>query len=1188
MKFKSKKVLSAAVMGALMALSCSFLSFADDDTTTTRTFSGTYNGVNLTVFATFRDYEYYSGLAISDTGRIGTGIFNGDNDTFTTQGSVPVVWSNYYLSSSPTSLSANVDASNIGKYLKASDGTSAASSNAITDNENAWGDAIGTGRIELGNKQLVTGGTVYDYLTPPSTDEEGEEQEYTYISADKTTGQNLAALDEQVGFNETNIENLSNGNGFTNQGKQTIKSIASGAVKVKAGDRVTVAEDTDDSGAFVYTISAKTDGKVVAGDTGLVSGDAVHSAIVDALSDANLSIDSSTSNKVNIDASNIGENLKDSNGSAAGADAVTANEEAWGKAIGTGSVVSGDTKLVTGGSVYSYLALPSVDENGESATYSYISPTYTIGKDLAVLDTQVAQNANDISGLSNGNGFTSEGNKYIQNLARDSISFTAGPRVTVTPQQDKDGKVTYTISANNDGVVVSGNTNLVSGDTVYKSISAEEQARKDADAAIKKEFNDYIQNVSTGTDVSLALKANADASNIGNNYKNADGSAASTSAVEENKDAWGKALGGGTVSSTSEQLVTGKTVYNELRPADGTYVKKNQTIAQNLSTIDQQVAKNTSDISSIKNLSNISDEGKDVIKEIAKDTVKVKAGDHVSVTAVEDKTTGSKTYTVSAVADGKVAENDTGLVNGGAVYDALHKDTVELGKDASAFGMNSSAIGNGASASGSDSIAIGTDSFASAKGSIAMGDGSSAKGTGSIALGDNSSAKGKNSVALGSNTVATEDNTVAVGNRRITQVADAEENSDAVNYGQMKKAIEEGTSIKNLSDENKQDLKTIVRDTVKVADGDNTTVFSETDKDGNITYKVHAVADGKIEEGNKEAVSGDAVKTVLDTKANADASNVSGYEKKWAEKLGVGEVKEGNTYLVTGDSVYKGVTQIINDTSLVKSSGDTLTIGASDSSTKIDVHNADGKRRMITGVVTDASDPTSAANVSYVDKTSEGLMRGMESMRHELKSEIYDSTAKAGAIAALHPQTYDPGDKLEFAAGFGHYHGSNATALGAFYHLNEDIMFNVGATVGAGSPLVTGGLSIKVGAGNSIYKSRDRMASEIVSLKSENNDLRSQVKSLEKQMAEVRIMLGSLRNSAAGVSAPANTFNGDKELTRYEYAQQLYNALQRGRKVDYAEVQEYGPELRKIQVENAERKLSALKKKAANSKNVKK
>ena len=81
-------------------------------------------------------------------------------------------------------------------------------------------------------------------------------------------------------------------------------------------------------------------------------------------------------------------------------------------------------------------------------------------------------------------------------------------------------------------------------------------------------LDQVIQTQSGTTKEQLDKKANADASNVGKNATAADGSAADNSA------AWGNALGTGAVESGDGKLVTGGTVYSEVRPqADGNYVK---------------------------------------------------------------------------------------------------------------------------------------------------------------------------------------------------------------------------------------------------------------------------------------------------------------------------------------------------------------------------------------------------------------------------------------------------------------------------------------------------------------------------------------------------------------------------------------------------------------------------------------
>lgn len=178
---------------------------------------------------------------------------------------------------------ANIDASNIGKNLKSkADGKTAADSKDITTNENAWGTAIGTGSIANSNTngsgQLVTGTTVYNYVAPKAVDGKA----LRYISEDKSTGINLGILDDKVSTNATDITGLKSLSNITDNGKTVIKKAAVGAVKVIAGDRITVTPDSKnltDADTVTYTISAKNDGKVESENTNLVSGGTVYKAL---------------------------------------------------------------------------------------------------------------------------------------------------------------------------------------------------------------------------------------------------------------------------------------------------------------------------------------------------------------------------------------------------------------------------------------------------------------------------------------------------------------------------------------------------------------------------------------------------------------------------------------------------------------------------------------------------------------------------------------------------------------------------------------------------------------------------------------------------------------------------------------------------------------------------------------------
>ena len=127
------------------------------------------------------------------------------------------------------------------------------------------------------------------------------------------------------------------------------------------------------------------------------------------------------------------------------------------------------------------------------------------------------------------------------------------------------------------GKAEAGNTGLINGDTLYNTVN---------------EINENITNVTEGINTELDGKANADASN-----------------VADHTAEWGEAIGTGAVEDGNGELVTGDTVYEAVKDkADKDYV-------------DEQLSGKAD-----ADLGNLTDEGKDVIKDIAKDTIKVEDG----------------------------------------------------------------------------------------------------------------------------------------------------------------------------------------------------------------------------------------------------------------------------------------------------------------------------------------------------------------------------------------------------------------------------------------------------------------------------------------------------------------------------------------------------------------------------------
>ena len=206
-------------------------------------------------------------------------------------------------------------------------------------------------------------------------------------------------------------------------------------------------------------------------------------------------------------------------------------------------------------------------------------------------------------------------------------------------------------------------------------------------------------------------------------------------------------------------------------------------------------------------LDNITEDGKTVIKDLAKGAVNVVGDGPVSV--AKSDVSGVDTYTVSVKTDGKVEDSNTGIVTGGTVYDYLHGDTIALGKGSEATGTQSIAIGFGNKVSGNNSGAIGDPNTVEGDNSWAFGNNNQIPGSNSIVLGNKNNVSGSNTFVLGNNVTADVDNAVVLGDgskaeadavsvgsdggeRQIKHVKDGTDDTDAATVGQLK-ALAGGT-----------------------------------------------------------------------------------------------------------------------------------------------------------------------------------------------------------------------------------------------------------------------------------------------------------------------------------------------------------------------------------------------------------
>lgn len=239
---------------------------------------------------------------------------------------------------------------------------------------------------------------------------------------------------------------------------------------------------------------------------------------------------------------------------------------------------------------------------------------------------------------------------------------------------------------------------------------------------------------------------------------------------------------------------------------------------------------------------------------------------------------------------------------------------------------------------------------------------------------------------------------------------------------------------------------------------------------------------------------------------------------------------------------------------------------------------------------------TDAVNVSQLNQAWDQINNNTTAITNignkvgELDSRIDEVGAGAAALAALHPLDFDPDDKWDFAAGYGNYRGENAVAIGAFYRPNEDTMFSVGGNVGNGDNMVNAGVSFKLGQGNNVSTSRVAMAKEIKSMR---DIVAKQDAQIQKLTAMVNALVGMeaiapdtttmfpdvpenhwayeavemMAKTGLVQGYPDGEFKGDRNMTRYEFAQIVYNAIQAGIKVDERLVQEFRPELEYFRID---------------------
>ena len=1047
-------------------------------------------------------------------------------------------------------------------------------------------EVLGNGVIAEGNAQLVTGDTVYN--------ETHVVNDGNYVLKDNTAGENLSTLDVQVKENADAITTLQSNTNYaldtkanidldniSTDGKTVIRNLAKDSVKVIAGNDTTVTEGTEGN-SKTYAVNVVKNGVVTSGNTGLVTGGTVHDAIQSAIASVNTGEPIDISSKANTDASNI------------------TDSSAWAEKLDTGSIIENNAELVSGGKVYTAIQTAKDELSGSlDSTKTEIEREISDG---------LATKAN--VGLDN---ITEDGTNVIRTIANNAVKVADGVNTTVSSETDADGNVTYKVTANATGTVAEGNTGLVDGGTVY--------------SAIETATDDITSSMNDG----LAEKANKDASN-----------------VADYAEQWGEAIGTGIVAENNDKLVTGGTMYTELRPVNGNYVTNTNTTAQNISALDTQVKLNTDVIQKLQisttgalgdkaniDLDNLSDEGQEVIRIVAQNSVKVVNGTNTTVTEGTDGTI--KTYVVNVVTDGVVEDGNTGIVTGGQVKEAMDTLSSEYAKkDASNIEVSdwASKLGTGTVSNTDTNLVSGAtiaqEVHITEDGSFVQKDNTVAQNISALDTALKETRELAESVNAGADTdavhydgldksivtLAGENGTiitnlkdgelsadsrdavtgkqlfktnekVAENTEQITVLTDKIGTISDGNYVSSDKSIGENlgaldthlktvsdgldsvitdvdtlkntvtetvnnkanTDLGNITDSGRTVISDIAKNAVKVEGSGLATVTSATERNTTI-YTVDVQADGLVEEGNTGLVSGDTVyhsiqevrndfsdnlnekadvdlgnltdagkdaireavrgdldnkadKSDLDSKANVDASNID--TSAWAEKLGTGKIAEGNTDLINGGTAYRAL-QSVMDNQVAQADFDYGVIRIAnqpkyDDIDFVDISKSDGSGRILTGVVTNPYDASSAANVGYVNAVGESILRDVNAGFSNMDSKINKAGAGAVAIASLMPAPMEEDEKWSVSAAVGNYHDATAGAVGVFYRPQDNVMMNVRGSFGNDENMVGGGVSIALQRGNTPSVSKAQL---VHTINAQANKITEMEKKHSAEMAEMK------------------------------------------------------------------------------------
>lgn len=604
------------------------------------------------------------------------------------------------------------------------------------------------------------------------------------------------------------------------------------------------------------------------------------------------------------------------------------------------------------------------------------------------------------------------------------------------------------------------------------------------------------------------------------------------------------------------------------------------------------------------------------------------------------RTSGENTVAIGngAYANGvsSIVLGRTNTVNG--------NDTTVVGANNGTVGADQSVVvgySNKVLDNSKEQLIFGSNSQTKGQGAVVVGTHASATEVDALALGNNTIADVQNGVAIGTNSVTespvgtstVKDNATDIRFSNST-FAGATPNSvvsfgthgragayGATEYTRQLQNLAAGrvsaTSTDGINGSQLYDVALEAQKYNTLVDGTNTTVTSQDNNFGRKEYKVNVNRDltnmnsvqfNTVNDPQRNFVTKDGmhvfngnVNTNYDSNGikikNTDNLDTAEYNMDGININSNGKnVKFGTDGISAGDQIINNVkagvadtdavnvsqlkrvqSNVANNTSRINDLGQKVTTNANDiRAVEHTILDHEGRITVLENGVKDLD--------NKINTTAGNVLNQSKSYTDNQAAKV---GANAAALSALHPLDFNADEKWQFSVGFGNYKGKNATALGAFYQPNENVLLSIGTTLGTGENMINAGATVRFGSHSSMTTNKQvAVAKEVQDLKLQLSAISQKydnlVKNLSAQKAGQDVdfeysdlpkdhwaydFVKKLSDKGYLNGYPDGTFKGDAKMTRYEFAAALWRAVNNGAIIDVQmakAIKEFEPELEEV------------------------